>query len=101
MAVRRPAHAADLVPPTPAIFSGERAPHKGSIGYEGSPGDGYAGGVELNPDVPADAPDRVLTSQLSRAAAAARSAARRTSSGWTPGTAAMAPVDFRFSGAPA
>jgi hypothetical protein len=38
--------------------------------------------------------------QLSRAAAA-RSAARRTSSGWMPGTAAMAPFDSRVSGAPA
>ena len=49
----------------------------------------------------AGAPDRALTSQLSRAAAAARSAARLTSSGWTPGTAAMAPLDSRISGAPA
>ena len=46
------------------------------------------------------APDRQLTSQLSRAAAA-RSAARLTSSGWRPGTAAMAPFDSRVSGAPA
>ena len=38
--------------------------------------------------------------QLSRAAAA-RSAARLTSSGWMPGTAAMAPLDSRVSGAPA
>jgi hypothetical protein len=46
------------------------------------------------------APDRQLTFQLSRAAAA-RSAARLTSSGWMPGTAAMAPFDSRVSGAPA
>jgi hypothetical protein len=38
--------------------------------------------------------------QLSRAAAA-RSAARLTSSGWRLGTAAMAPFDSRVSGAPA
>jgi hypothetical protein len=49
---------------------------------------------------PIGAPDRQLTSQLSRAAAA-RSAARLTSSGWMPGTAAMAPFDSRVSGAPA
>jgi hypothetical protein len=46
------------------------------------------------------APNRQLTSQLSRAAAA-RSAARLTSSVWMPGTAAMAPFDSRVSGAPA
>jgi hypothetical protein len=49
---------------------------------------------------PVGAPDRILTSQLSRAAAA-RLAARLTSSGWMPGTAAMAPFDSRVSGAPA
>jgi hypothetical protein len=40
------------------------------------------------------------SSQLSRAAAA-RSAARLTSSDWMPGTAAMAPFDSRVRGAPA
>jgi hypothetical protein len=47
MAVRRPAHSADLVPPTIPFFSPERAPHKGHIGYEGSPGDGYAAGIGM------------------------------------------------------
>ena len=40
-------------------------------------------------------------SQLSCAGAAASSAARLTSSGWTPGTAAKAPLDSRVRGTPA
>jgi hypothetical protein len=40
-------------------------------------------------------------SQSSRAAAAASSPARLTSSVWMPGTAAMAPGESRVSGAPA
>ena len=48
----------------------------------------------------AGAPVCALRTHDSRAATAARSAARLTSSGWRPGTAAMAPLDSRVSGAP-
>jgi hypothetical protein len=43
----------------------------------------------------------VMLAQSSRAAAAARSLARLTSSVWMPGTVAMAPSESRLSGAPA
>jgi hypothetical protein len=52
------------------------------------------------PDVPLVRPS-TLTSQSSRAAAAARSPASPTSSVWIPRTAAMAPGESRVSGAPA
>ena len=53
------------------------------------------------PRRPAGAPVCALSTQAVSRRAAARSAARLTSSGCTPGTAAMAPLDSRVSGSPA
>jgi hypothetical protein len=78
------------------LLPGEPAPVKGRMRLPDIPGFG----CRAQSRRPVGAPDRTLTSQLSRAAAA-RSAARLTSSGWMPGTAAMAPLDSRVSGAPA
>jgi hypothetical protein len=87
----------EVVPMFQPLLRGEPVPVNGADAVAGDTGFLRVG---LNPDVPFGAPERQLTSQLSRAAAA-RSAARLTSSAWRPGTAAMAPFDSRVSGAPA
>jgi hypothetical protein len=86
----------EVVPMVQPLLRGEPAPVNGRMRLPDTTGFG----AELNPDVPFGAPERQLIFQLSRAAAA-RSAARLTSSAWMPGTAAMAPFDSRVSGAPA
>jgi hypothetical protein len=86
----------EVVPMFQPLLRGEPVPVNGADAVAGHTWFGYRAQSRR----PVAAPDRQLTSQLSRAAAA-RSAARLTSSGWMPGTAAMAPVDSRVSGAPA
>ena len=81
----------EVVPIQPLL--GEPAPVNGRMRCRTQP-------VSVPSSCLVGAPDRTLTSQLCRAVAA-RLAARLTSSGWMPGTAAMAPFDSRVSGAPA
>ena len=92
---------ADISAPLKAVFgtTNELTP-----GRSAAPGLGRHGGCLaslLAPGEKAIVRPSTLTSQSSRAAAAARSPARRTSSVWIPGTAAMAPGESRVSGAPA
>ena len=87
---------ADEVVPMVQPLLGEPAPVNGRMRLPDTPGLG----CRAQSRRPVGPPDRQLTFQLSRAAAA-RSAARLTSSDWRPGTAAMAPFDSRVSGAPA
>jgi hypothetical protein len=87
---------ADEVPMFQPPLLGEPAPVNGADAVAGH------NRFRVSSSIPTSlgAPDRTPTSQLCRAAAA-RLAARLTSSGWMPGTAAMAPFDSRVSGAPA
>jgi hypothetical protein len=86
----------EVVPMFQPLLRGEPVPVNGADAVAGHPGFG----CRAQSRRPIGAPDRQLTFQLSRAAAA-RSAVSLTSSGWMPGTAAMAPFDSRVSGAPA